>query len=206
VEIVSRAARRLKRTTSGYGLTLAPKSLLSRPPSYSAFHWPPKPGTTAPWRLPPFSCSRSHQRLPAGVVVLDLHGDDSADAQAVDHDAEQRPIAQADEGRGIDGVEQTSVLILGEHRCLTAAHDVLRSAHRMRGIDGEDLADHQPIEQHADGGKVQFDCRLGSRRLQRLYISKVRTRLTAGGRWIRTFGSGASGEAGAILPVKDRPR
>jgi hypothetical protein len=36
--------------------------------------------------------------LPAGVVVLDLHGDDSADArEAVDHDADQRPIAQADE-------------------------------------------------------------------------------------------------------------
>jgi hypothetical protein len=31
-------------------------------------------------------------------------------------------------------------------------------------------------------------------------------RLSAGGRWIRTSGSGASGEADAILPVKDRPR
>jgi len=30
--------------------------------------------------------------------------------------------------------------------------------------------------------------------------------LSAGGSWIRTFSSGASGEAGAILPVKDRPR
>jgi hypothetical protein len=31
-------------------------------------------------------------------------------------------------------------------------------------------------------------------------------RLSAGGKWIRTFSSGASGEADAILPVKDRPR
>ena len=31
-------------------------------------------------------------------------------------------------------------------------------------------------------------------------------RLSAGGRGIRTLGSGASGEADAILPVKDRPR
>ena len=30
--------------------------------------------------------------------------------------------------------------------------------------------------------------------------------LSGGGRWIRTFGSGASGEADGILPVKDRPR
>jgi hypothetical protein len=29
--------------------------------------------------------------------------------------------------------------------------------------------------------------------------------LTGGGKWIRTFGSGASGEADAFLPVKDRP-
>jgi len=36
--------------------------------------------------------------------------------------------------------------------------------------------------------------------------NQVRTGLPAGGRWIRTFGSGASGEADAILPVKDRPR
>jgi hypothetical protein len=31
-------------------------------------------------------------------------------------------------------------------------------------------------------------------------------RLAGGGSWIRTFGSGPSGEADAILPVKDRPR
>ena len=31
-------------------------------------------------------------------------------------------------------------------------------------------------------------------------------RLFPGGRWIRTSGSGASGEADAILPVEDRPR
>ena len=36
--------------------------------------------------------------------------------------------------------------------------------------------------------------------------SEVCTRLTAGGTGIRTSGSGASGEADAFLPVKDRPR
>ena len=35
---------------------------------------------------------------------------------------------------------------------------------------------------------------------------QVRMRLSAGGRWIRTSGSGASGEADAFQPVKDRPR
>jgi FkbM family methyltransferase len=36
--------------------------------------------------------------------------------------------------------------------------------------------------------------------------TRVRTGLAAGGRWIRTSGSGASGEADAFQPVKDRPR
>jgi len=37
--------------------------------------------------------------LAAGVVVLDFHRNDGADArEAVNHDADQRPIAQADQG------------------------------------------------------------------------------------------------------------
>ena len=42
--------------------------------------------------------------------------------------------------------------------------------------------------------------------LDRGALLPVRDGLSAGGRWIRTSGSGASGEADAILPVKDRPR
>jgi hypothetical protein len=37
------------------------------------------------------------------VVVLDAHGDDGADAsEGEGHDADERPIAQADDGRGVD--------------------------------------------------------------------------------------------------------
>lgn len=43
--------------------------------------------------------SRSHQRLPAGVIVLAPHGDDGADTgKAVDHNADERAIAKGDEG------------------------------------------------------------------------------------------------------------
>jgi hypothetical protein len=42
----------------------------------------------------------------------------------------------------------------------------------MRRIDREDLADYEPVKQHADGGEVQFDGRLGGGRLQRLYIRR----------------------------------
>jgi aspartyl-tRNA(Asn)/glutamyl-tRNA(Gln) amidotransferase subunit A len=47
---------------------------------------------------------------------------------------------------------------------------------------------------------------LGIRSEQPSLFEEVRTGLFPGGRWIRTSSSGASGEADAILPVKDRPR
>jgi hypothetical protein len=43
-------------------------------------------------------------------------------------------------------------LVLSEDRRLAAAHDVLGPAHCVRRVDGEDLADHEPVEQHADRG------------------------------------------------------
>jgi hypothetical protein len=46
---------------------------------------------------------------------------------------------------------------------------------------------------------------MGGDRFRRRPV-QVRTRLSAGGEWIRTSSSGASGEADAFLPVKDRPR
>ena len=43
---------------------------------------------------------------------------------------------------------------------------MLWPTHRMGGIDGQNLADHQP----ADGSQVLLDRGLSVRRLQRLYI------------------------------------
>jgi hypothetical protein len=53
-----------------------------------------------------------------------------------DHDADQRAVAQADQGRGIDAVEQPPSLILGEHRRLAATNDMFGPAHRMGRIHG----------------------------------------------------------------------
>jgi hypothetical protein len=47
----------------------------------------------------------------------------------------------------------------------------------VRRVDGEDLPDHEPVEQHTDRGEVQFDGRLGGRRLQNLYIGRDMDRL-----------------------------
>ena len=60
--------------------------------------------------------------------------------------------------------------------------------------------------QNRDLGRVTAgtgECRLkGEGRDER----DASTQAAAGGKWIQTSGSGASGEAGAFLPVKDRPR
>src|ERR1700737_3112138 len=56
------------------------------------------------------------------------------------------------------------------------------------------------------GAKPSAQSRTESRVLDLRKRLRKRDRLSAGGRWIRTSGSGASGEADAILPVKDRPR
>src|SRR4029077_2349462 len=76
------------------------------------------------------------------------------------------------------------------------------------------MADREKAQGEPDRGwRVRFSrpdlpAHWGTKRRLRPAATNLtcRERLTAGGRWIRTFGSGASGEAGAFLPVKDRPR
>ena len=99
--------------------------------------------------------------LALGVVVLDAHGDDGADAgKGEGHHGDQRPVAQPDHGRRVDAVQQLARLFGIQHRGLAGLDDVLRSAHRMRRVGGDDLAGDQPVEQHADGGEVLLDRRL----------------------------------------------
>jgi hypothetical protein len=86
------------------------------------------------------------------------------------HHPDQRAIAQADEGRGVDALDQDAGLVGREHGGLAALDDVLGAAHRGGGIAGEDSAGDQPIEQHADGGEVLLDGRLRHSLLERLYI------------------------------------
>ena len=57
---------------------------------------------------------------------------------------------------------------------------MLRAAHRMRRVGREHLADDQPVEQHADGGEVLLDRRLGGGFLQRLDIGGDVQRLDVG--------------------------
>ena len=119
--------------------------------------------------------------LAVGVVVLDAHGDDRANAgEGEGHHRNQRPIAQADDGRHVDAVQQLARLFAGEHRGLAGFDDVLGAAHRMRRIGRDDLAGDQPVEQHANGGEVLLDRRLLEVLAERLDIGGDMQRLDIG--------------------------
>jgi hypothetical protein len=91
---------------------------------------------------------------PLHKVVLDLHRDRRAHPrEGVDHQADQGAIAQAGKGIGVDRVDQGAGLVGLQHRRLTPPLRVLRPPYRGRGIHGHDLADHHPVEEHAQRGQ-----------------------------------------------------
>jgi len=47
-----------------------------------------------------------------------------------------------------------------QHRGLATPDHMLGPAHRGGGIDGDNVAGHQPVKQHADGGQVLLHRRL----------------------------------------------
>jgi hypothetical protein len=68
-------------------------------------------GAGSSCRLPPFSCSRTHQRFAFGVVVLEVHRDGRAGAgKAAGHQRDQRVVAQPDKSGDIDAVGQRARL------------------------------------------------------------------------------------------------
>ena len=77
-------------------------------------------------------------------------------------------------------VEKLAGLFAGEHRGLAGFDDVLRTAHRVRRIGRDNLADDEPIEQHADGGEVLLDRRLLKILAERLDIGRDVQRLNIG--------------------------
>ena len=95
-----------------------------------------------------------------GVVVGHAHGDRGRDTrEAVDQHAEERAVGETCERRDVDAIEKGPGLRGREYRGLAGVGDVLRPAHRARGIEGEDLADHEPVEEHAQRRQVLLDAR-----------------------------------------------
>ena len=105
-------------------------------------------------------------------VVADLHLQHSAHAgEGIDHRADQRPVAQTDQRRlfgfgsvlafrlsdGLDAVEQLSGLLGRQHRRFALLDDVFGAAHGVGRIHVEDVAGHQPVEEHAECGQGLLD-------------------------------------------------
>ena len=101
-------------------------------------------------------------------VILHLHLKDRVNArEGVDHDPDQRPVAQADQGVVGNGVEQRARLAARPSTgVLPFLTNVFWAAHGVRRVGVDDLASHQPIEQHADGGQVLLHRRRGELPLQ----------------------------------------
>ena len=97
---------------------------------------------------------------PLGVVVGDPQRDRGAHArEAVDEDAEERAVTKAHQGRDVDAVEDGPGLLGGEDRGLAGLDDVLGAPDRARGVEGEDLADDEPVEEHPERREVLLDAR-----------------------------------------------
>ena len=91
-------------------------------------------------------------------------------AKGIGHGADQRAIAQAYECRRVQARDRAPGLIFGQHRRLAGPDDMLGPAHRLGRVDGEDSANDEPIEQHADRREVLLHGRLRGQRLQLLDV------------------------------------
>ena len=92
-----------------------------------------------------------HPGAPAlHVDVLDPHADCRAHArERVDHQSDQRAIAQAHGSSDVDRIEHRPRLLGGQDGGFSLAYGVPRSAHGARRVEGHDLADHEPVEEDA---------------------------------------------------------
>ena len=105
------------------------------------------------------------------VNVRDSHAERGTDSRKDENQqADHRAVAQANKRRffcfssGLtrlsgdrDAVQQLAGLFGREHGRLAFFHDVLGAAHGMSGVDVQDVADDQPVEQHAQRGQVLLD-------------------------------------------------
>ena len=110
---------------------------------------------------------------PVWVEILYPHGDGGADAgEAVDQQADKRPVAQPDHARDINALQQQPRISAIQHRRLAPLHHMARPAHGGSRINRQHLADHQPVAEHADGGQAQFHGRGRVRAAQKLHIGR----------------------------------
>lgn len=114
-------------------------------------------------------------------MVTHFHLERSVGAcEGIDHDADQRAVAQPDKRRflrfrtvragplddGLDAVEQLAGLCGREHGRLALADDLLEAAHGVGRVCVEYVAGDEPVEAHPQRGRVLLDSRRGELALQ----------------------------------------
>ena len=91
------------------------------------------------------------------IIVTYFHADGGADAcEGVGHGRDQCAIAQTHQRGRFDRVEQFAGLVAGEVGRLTFSDDMLGPTNGVGRIHLNNVAGHQPVEQHAQGGQVLF--------------------------------------------------
>jgi len=115
---------------------------------------------------------------PLRVVVLDVHRDRGTDAgESVDHEPDERAIAEPDDGRDVDAVDEFARLLCREHRRLPLLCDVPRPADWTRRVERDHLAHNQVVEEHPDRSEVLLHGWLREAPLQLLNIESDVDRL-----------------------------
>ena len=78
-------------------------------------------------------------------------------SEGVDHQGDQRVVEQPWERVRHDRIEQVAGFCGREYRRFAFRDGVFRPSHSAGGVGGQDPADDEPVEEHPDSGKVEFD-------------------------------------------------
>ncbi len=101
---------------------------------------------------------QAHPSAPSlAEIIPDVHLQHRADAgERVDHNADKRAVAQARESACVYRGEQSPCFLAVEHWRAAFGYDMPGSAHRVRRVHFDDLADDEPVKEHPDRGQVLF--------------------------------------------------
>lgn len=90
-------------------------------------------------------------------VVFHLHIHHGANTgEAVDESGEQGPIPETNDMSRVDALQQLRGLLGSEGGGLAGLDDMLGATDSRCRVEGDDLANDHPVEEHADGGQMLF--------------------------------------------------